>query len=55
MFCPYVRNGFGRATFIQYDENENENGSVIVETYTHAHCVKEECGVWYDGKCHYND
>lgn len=53
MFCPYVRNGYMRTTLIKYDENENENGSYIAENYTNAECVKEQCGVWYDGKCNY--
>lgn len=54
MFCPYVRNACIRTTLIKYDNEGNENGSYyIAESYINAECVKEECGVWCNGKCNY--
>lgn len=55
MFCPYVRSAFGRYTHINYDENENENGSMILEVYQNAECLKEKCGVWKNGECNYKN
>lgn len=53
MFCSYVRNACIRTTLIKYDNEGNENGSYIAESYINAECVKEECGVWCNGKCNY--
>lgn len=54
MFCPYIRKYFTRAILINYDEDMIEQGSIVSEQYINEECKKEECGAWYDGKCHYN-
>lgn len=55
MFCPYVRKTYTRATGIHYNEEEIEDGSIIYEQFTNMECQKEQCGVWYDGRCRYNE
>lgn len=53
--CPYVRRSYGKYTYINYDENGQENGSVILETSINEECKREKCGVWYKGRCRYNE
>lgn len=55
MFCPYVKRGWTRGTVISYNEEGQETGSIISESYIIEECKKEECGVWHDGRCKYND
>lgn len=53
MFCPYVRKTYCRFTGIHYNGDSIEDGSVICETFENAECLKEQCGVWYEGRCNY--
>lgn len=55
MFCPYVRKTYTRMTGIHYNDDELEDGSIIHETYTNMECQKEQCGVWNEGRCRYNE
>ncbi|WHH58471.1 hypothetical protein [Petroclostridium sp. X23] len=27
----------------------------LIELKHYIECLKEECGAWYDGRCHYSD
>ena len=58
MKCPY--NYISTKCFEQTSNKINEEtgaceGSctTVVENYTYCECAKEECAVYYDGKCHF--
>lgn len=53
MFCPYIRSSCSRIAVISYNQEGNENGSILTEHYANMDCKKEECGAWYMGKCNY--
>lgn len=55
MFCPYIRKVWTRATYIDYDDEMVERGSVVSEYYINEECKKEECGVWSEGRCKYHE
>lgn len=60
MKCPYKQNKAIQTTSSEYDLTNEDTGickgvaQVLVEKYIYCECIKEECAVWYDGKCHYN-
>ena len=60
MKCPY---NMSSLKHIEQSENNiiNEELGIckgtltnIFETYKWCDCIKEDCAVYYDGKCHYN-
>lgn len=55
MFCPYNQRKQTVITFIVYNENRQETGSVVQNTFQNAECVKEQCGAWNKGRCRYVD
>lgn len=55
MFCPYVRKTYARLILIGYNQEQQENGSVLYEQYTNQECKQAECGAWYKGRCRYNE
>lgn len=55
MFCPYVRKSYMRLTGIGYNEEMAENGSLVYEHFENEECKKEQCGVWFEGRCRYNE
>ncbi len=57
MLCPYL---FEHTKVIQqhhyeYDENSNviDSQFITAEKYKHKECLKEQCAVYYNGKCNY--
>ena len=55
MICPYLLKIYTRATIINYDENNIEQGSIVSEQYAREDCKQKECGAWYRGRCRYNE
>lgn len=55
MFCPYVRKTYTRLVIIGYNQEQQENGSVLYEQYTNQECKQAECGAWHRGRCRYNE
>ena len=60
MKCPYR---YSSTKHIEQTENNlvheetgvNKGVTInYVEIYNYCKCEKEECAVYYDGKCHYN-
>lgn len=60
MKCPY-----NLSSIKHFEQTENKlldeetgvcEGMCItfVENHKYCDCIKEECAVYYDGKCHYN-
>ena len=61
MLCPYNRK---RLTYVKntaYEFLDEERGvakavrETYLEDYIMMECVAEECGVWRDGHCNYNN
>lgn len=60
MICPY--NDRLQTTIQQWtqeysEENENQlpTGTTVTKVkFTPMECARENCGVFYDGRCHYN-
>lgn len=57
MKCPYTcdteqvnQNSY------EYDEDGHNifHEHKLIEHCTYVNCLQEECAVFYDGKCHYN-
>lgn len=55
MFCPYVRKSYIKFAGIHYNNEQIEDGHLIIENYTNEECKKEQCGAWYEGRCRYNE
>ena len=55
MICTYLLKIYTRATIINYDENNIEQGSIVSEQYAREDCKQKECGAWYRGRCRYNE
>lgn len=55
MFCPYIRKSYIKFTGIHYNSEQVEDGHLIIENFTNEECKKEECGVWNEGRCRYNE
>ena len=53
MFCPYNQRKQTVITCISYNENGQEIGSVVQNTFQNMECIKEQCGVWHGGRCRY--
>ena len=58
MFCPYVRK---KEKHVQCFTQQPDESGIIVKGVTvdawdfeQAECHKEECGAYYDGKCHFS-
>ena len=57
IFCPYAVN---RQEVVTQTSQTDEEGKTklmqqIVNKASFVECHREKCGVFYDGKCHYND
>ena len=59
MKCPYIRK-----SLIQIYSQSNDlasletgvecgHGYIMKESYTMQDCLQKECGVYYNGRCHY--
>ena len=59
MRCPYACKAKTEYETNQYEYNEDGNPTtyktVRQYVFQQEDCVKEECGAWYDGRCHYKD
>lgn len=53
MFCPYNQRKQTVITCISYNENGQEIGPVVQNTFQNMECIKEQCGVWHGGRCRY--
>ena len=51
--CPYIKNSYIRVALIHYDQDGNEDGSVVSESFMNPQCQREKCGAWYNGRCNY--
>lgn len=60
MQCPYNRKSLKYVKDYKNDLVDEENGilkgykEAYFEEYSLMECAKENCGVWQDGKCNYN-
>ena len=60
MKCPYKQSSLQQVERTVHDLINEETGvakgqDTVIETiYEYCDCIKEECAVWYDEKCHYN-
>lgn len=57
MICPYVQN---QCKTIQENILDEENPDIIKKYITttywgNAKCIEEKCGVWFEGRCRYNE
>lgn len=60
IICPYIRKSLRYVK--QYKNNlvseesgiVRSNEEVVIEEYAQMECKQEQCGVWHDGKCNYN-
>ncbi|MBS5784077.1 MAG: hypothetical protein KID04_14540 [Clostridium sp.] len=56
--CPY---NFGikqvNQNVYEYDENNLNvfHSHKLIESHVRLPCIGEECGAFYDGRCHYNE
>lgn len=61
MKCPYLhRVKVHTQSWVQIDKNDDENekhGGITSDLYEYefAECEKENCGAYYDNRCHYHD
>lgn len=58
MKCPYaVHRKTVTQTKIEYDEDGKQDSWTEVQNNTAAfvECQKDNCGAWYDGRCHYKN
>ena len=59
LICPY--NVKSKSEIQSWNQENDENqmpkdGKTIIQTvYEQMECLRERCGVYYDGKCHYKD
>ena len=53
MFCPYNQRKQVVITCFVYNENGQEIGSIVQNTFQNMECTKEQCGVWNEGRCRY--
>ena len=59
MRCPYACKS--KTEYETWQQTYNEEGNpatcktVRQYTFEPEECVKEDCGAWYDGHCHYKD
>ena len=55
--CPYIcKSKTETECWNQHpDDNGNVTKGITVRQYffEYEECLKENCGAWYDGKCHY--
>lgn len=56
IFCPYAVN---RQEIVNQRSSVDEDGKTvlaqqIVNKASFVECQRENCGVFYDGRCHYN-
>lgn len=54
--CPYIITAYTKITAVVHDDTTSEpteKGSYLSEQYIHPECLREKCGVWYEGKCCY--
>lgn len=57
MKCPYTVN---IEQVVQYYFERDDSGNVVneeqklIEQKIYVLCLKEECGAFYNGRCHYN-
>lgn len=57
MICPYIQN-FSVVEQENIPDEEEENWikkNIIKQMWTNMECRKEDCAVWRDNRCHYND
>jgi hypothetical protein len=56
MKCPYAINieQIVQDTYTYEDGNTTVHQSKLVERRTYVECLQEECAVWVDGRCNYN-
>ncbi len=56
MNCPYNQNSHYQEVENIYDEElERTTKTVIKEVWGNSQCLKENCAVWRDGRCRYNE
>lgn len=59
MICPY--NLKAETTCQKWDQNSDENQiltdgkTTTRRVYEYMDCQKENCGAYYNGRCHYKD
>lgn len=60
MLCPYKRKRLAYTRQVKNELVSEETGIIkgytecVVEEYGLMECPKEECAVWIDGRCQYN-
>lgn len=56
MICPYNQNSHIMVNCYEYDEETDVLKTQRVSEYWgQCPCLKEECGVWRDGRCCYKE
>lgn len=59
MKCPYRTSRLKHIEQTSHNLIDEETGvskgsaTIITEDYEYCDCLKEECAVYYEGKCHY--
>lgn len=58
MRCPYACKT--KTEFESWEQTLEDGtpvkGKVMKQyAFQYEECIKEDCGAWYDGRCHYND
>lgn len=53
MICPYIEIKSVQKAIIQYNQDMQETGNVVVTERVMMECKKEECAAYRDNKCAY--
>lgn len=59
MKCPY--NVQNKTEILQWQNDIDDNGvvtgcnQITKGTFSLMECLREECGAFYDGRCHYSE
>jgi len=54
MICPYTFKTIKLLTQNTYNDDNLQEQTVLVETRDFAECQENNCAVWINGKCNYN-
>ena len=53
MICPYIESKSIQKAMIQYNQDMQETGNVVVTERVMMECKKEECAVYRNNRCTY--